>query len=412
MEGEILRLKPSVNFFVGFPLIGTALSLLGEIVYQVVINANVLERTHSAWAVAGLWVIVEIGSVVANPMVRTLVNRFSPKNRLVYLEFSRALLIATLPFLHSVVVMYVAILLISVCSALVRATTHRHTYSPMCMAPPTRLSWTCRMLWYATRIAGSMVAGVLLLREHLYTPFWFNAGFFLLSGLSLILIFPPYTLQVEDHPQHDTPLDKGTLLELLRQNGLLTVLLSLKSIMDGFALLVSSQMVFFSWESLHFNGFEYGLMFSFTGIGYLSGDLFNRTLLKRMSPLWMLGLGTVFSALGYLTYSVSQSVWWASVGLIVVGIFSSSSDGGFSKYVKNALPVASTSQIEMSIELSRRLLNVLLVLSGGMIVAWLGVRDLMVGASVMMVLTALVIAFLVLSPSNQTMLVGHSKYIK
>lgn len=93
---------------------GIGVSRIGDLVYLVAINILVLEITHSPVAVAGLWMMSRIAALIVGPWAGSLTDRLSPRGQLIGLDVARAALIAVMPLLHHMALIYLDLFVLGV----------------------------------------------------------------------------------------------------------------------------------------------------------------------------------------------------------------------------------------------------------------------------------------------------------
>ncbi|WDL98581.1 MFS transporter [Alicyclobacillus sp. ALC3] len=383
---------------------GVGISAIGDFIYLVAINVFVLNQTHSASAVAGLWVVSRIAALLVGPWAGSIADRFSRRNQLIGIEIARAVLVGLLPLLHHLLDIYIDVFLLGIGSTFFGSLFL--PYQTLLIPEPSRkrINSIVSMLTYSALLTGPAIAGALLLAGHAAIPLWLDAISFLISSMSFFLL-PDLGLPQESagrsHPWRTVFTDWRTAFQFLAENRLFTVLLSLTALMGIFALTADAQEVVFAQQALHLGKFGYGMMVTSAGVGYVSGALLLSVVANRVDSVWLLGVGTLFSAFGYLFYSLAHSFWSAVIGLIILGLFGSSANVGFTTYTQKVMPVSHMGRINSVIGPPRQLLNILFILLGGFVATKFGVRDLMVGMTILMCVATLFITLLVISPSNR-----------
>lgn len=125
-----------------------------------------------------------------------------------------------------------------------------------------------------------------------------------------------------------------------------------------------------------------------------------------LAPIVFLHQNPLLSAVGYLLYSLAHSFWAAVIGLIILGLFSSSASVGFTTYTQKVtqkvIQAFHMGRINSVVGPPQQLLNIVFILLGGFLATWLVVRILMVGMTALMSLAALIIVVLVFLPRNQS----------
>ena len=99
-------------------LSSVGISNLGAWVYFIALNLIVLERTNSAFAVSILYMLVPIAALLSSFWSGTVIDRVDKRNLMVLLDLSRAVLIAVLPWIDSLFVLYTLVFFINIGSSL------------------------------------------------------------------------------------------------------------------------------------------------------------------------------------------------------------------------------------------------------------------------------------------------------
>lgn len=81
-------------------LFGLGISTLGDFIYLVAINVLVLKLTGSAAAVAGLWIIGPIASMVTKFWSGSMIDRLNIRRIMIGTDLIRAVLVAIIPFFN------------------------------------------------------------------------------------------------------------------------------------------------------------------------------------------------------------------------------------------------------------------------------------------------------------------------
>lgn len=392
------------NIWTGIFVFGVGISAIGDFIYLVAINVLVLDQTHSATAVAGLWVVSRIAALIVGPWVGSITDRFSRRKQLIGVEFTRAVLIGVLPLLSHMASIYAILFLLGVGSTFFGSLFLPYQTLLVPEDSRKRVNSIVSTLRYSAFLTGPAISGVLLIHGNATIPMWLDSVSFLASAMSFILLpelGTPQASTERKHPWRTVLTDWQTAFQFLSENRLFTVLFSLNALIGIFALTADTEEVVFARQALHLGQLGYGMMVTSAGIGFVSGSVLLSVISKRLSTTWLLGIGTLLSTLGYLLYALAHSFWMAVVGLIILGLFGSSASVGFTTYTQNVMPVSHMGRINSVVGPPQQLFNILFILLGGFVATWLGVRSLMIGMTTLMSLAALVILCLVFLPSNQ-----------
>lgn len=82
------------------------------------------------------------------------------------------------------------------------------------------------------------------------------------------------------------------------------------------AMALDSQEVVFTRQVLFLTDIEYSMLVSITGAAYVSGSFLVSLFSKRLPIQYCIGLGTIFTAIGYVIFAFSNSFIVAAGGFI------------------------------------------------------------------------------------------------
>ncbi len=96
-------------------LSGTGISRLGDFMYLIALNVMVLHSTNSPAAVAGLWIVGPIATVVTKIWSGSIVDRLNKRSIMLITDIIRAALIGCIPLFDSIWAIYIFIFFDSHC---------------------------------------------------------------------------------------------------------------------------------------------------------------------------------------------------------------------------------------------------------------------------------------------------------
>lgn len=294
-------------------------SAVGTWMATIALTIDVKDRTGSAWWVSVLLVVTLLPSVVVGLAVGPLIDRLSRKRLLVNADVVRFAVFAALPFVHSAPAIVVLAGVAGVANSFFRPAVLAGLPN---LVPEEDLPRATSLLqtadWSATAL-GPVVAGAIVGVSGPNLVYWINSGTFLFSAAFLVGIWAPLL-------HSEQPITRGHWRELRdgisefrRSRPLLTALVAL-----GFAIvgtgLVNVAEVFLATRSLHAGAVGYGLLWTASGVGLVSGSLLVGGLLERRPPIdsypWMF----VPWAAGALGAALAPDIWVAAFAMIVAGI--------------------------------------------------------------------------------------------
>nr|WP_319418004.1 MFS transporter [Virgibacillus necropolis] len=98
-------------------LFGVGISTLGDFIYLVAINILVINMTGSPAAVAGLWIMGPIASILTKFWSGSIIDRVNKRRLMIGTDIIRAVLVVIIPFLSSIWYIYIVLFFLSVSKA-------------------------------------------------------------------------------------------------------------------------------------------------------------------------------------------------------------------------------------------------------------------------------------------------------
>ena len=177
-------------------LSGTGISRLGDFMYLIALNVMVLHSTNSPAAVAGLWIVGPIATVVTKIWSGSIVDRLNKRSIMLITDIIRAVLIGCVPLFDSIWAIYIFIFLTRIATSFFDPASF--SYKTMLIPTEERAQFNA---WVAFVQAGLLLsvqalAGILLTTHSASFVIYCNSLSFLLSTI-LIYFLPNITLQTK-----------------------------------------------------------------------------------------------------------------------------------------------------------------------------------------------------------------------
>jgi MFS family permease len=169
-------------------LTGISISTLGDFIYLVALNILVIKLTGSAAAVAGLWIMGPVASILTKFWSGSLVDRMNKRKLMINTDIIRAILVATIPFINSIWFIYVCLFFISVAKAFFEPTSMTYITNLIPQKERKQFNSFRSFLSSGAFLIGPAIAGVLLLITSAKIAIWINAFTFIISALMLYLL--------------------------------------------------------------------------------------------------------------------------------------------------------------------------------------------------------------------------------
>ncbi|WP_077619548.1 MFS transporter [Bacillus sinesaloumensis] len=384
-------------------LTGLGLSSLGEFIYLVAINLLVLKMTGSAAAVAALWVIGPVTSILVNGWSGSIIDRSNKKRIMIITDIVRAIAVAIIPLLPSIWMIYTVLIVISVAKSFFTPTST--TYITAFIPQEQRKTFNSirSLVSSGAFITGPAIAGMLFIIGSLEIAIYSNA---ILLGISAILI--AFLPNIDIRNQAKEKFQIKSLLEdwrvVIRYGKKATYVMTIYSsfiVFDIFTMAMDSQEVVFTQRVIGLTEVEYSLLMSVTGIGYAAGGILVIFITRFLSIRALIGTGLFMLATGYLIYSLSTSFAMAATGFIILGFFFAFSNTGFNTFYQNNVPVEIMGRVTSIVSMLQSAVSVIFLLVIGFIGDLLPLRYTIITLSAISVVLAVFVIILISQPTKK-----------
>ncbi|QQK79895.1 MFS transporter [Salicibibacter cibi] len=324
-------------------LVGIGVSNLGAWVYLISLNLVVLDMTGSPLAVSILYILIPVATICTNFWSGSFIDRLNKRNLMIFLDFMRAIFIFSLPYMDSLIFIYVFVFIINIASSI---------FEPTSMVYMTKLiPKTNRQRFNALRnfinssgfILGPSIAGFLFILGSPYLAIQLNALALCISAL-IILLLPNLELRRQSVMSEKVNVkvirnDWKQILRFGKSNLHITLVYILFSGMTVFMTALDSLEAAFATEVLSLSESAYGFLVSIAGIGIIAGSLINALFVKNLKLNILIGVGAIFTPVGYLIFAFSHDFIFASIGFFTLTFALSFANTGFLTFYQNNVPV-------------------------------------------------------------------------
>ncbi|WP_245917226.1 MFS transporter [Bacillus canaveralius] len=177
-----------------FPLINRNRNIyIRDFIYLIAINLLVFEMTHSAAAVAGLWIVGPVTSMLTNSWSGSIIDRANKKKIMIIADVARAVGVAIIPFVSNIWTIYVLLFLISVARAFFAPSSTTYIAKLIPVNKRKKFNSINSLVNSGAFIVGPSIAGALFLIGSVKIAILLNAVSFLISAF--IIMFLPDTDQ-------------------------------------------------------------------------------------------------------------------------------------------------------------------------------------------------------------------------
>nr|WP_244235330.1 MFS transporter [Paenibacillus lautus] len=386
-------------------IVGIGISNLGNWIYLVAINLLVLHMTGSPAAVAGLFIIRPLATLLTNSWAGSIIDRANKRRLMMTTDVIRGALIALIPFMSSVWGIYGIMFLINVAGSFFGPTSMTYVTKLIPAEERKRFNAWSSFTTSGAVLLGPAISGLLIAYTDIGVSIVINAVSFLICAL--VIYFLP---DVDGEEAAGSKREVMTMRMLLRDWAavidfgkaakyfMLVYVLFQSATLLGFAL--DSQEATFIKQVLLLGDEDYGLLVSVAGAGYLAGSMAASLSVKRLSLRMFIGAGMLLSSIGYMIFYAASGLMTAVIGFIVFGFFSSYANAGYTTFFQNQVPVELMGRFTSVTRLLEGMLQILFTLLLGFAAdAWSLQAVCLIGAGAA-VLSSVQLLAVIYSPSK------------
>lgn len=387
-------------------LCSIGVSSVGEWIYFIALNLVVLNLTESALAVSGLYIVRAISSLFTNFWSGSLIDRFNKKKLMIFLNMVQSILIVILPCFSSLLWMYVLVFLITVASSMYQPTSMTYITKLIPVEQRKRFNALRSLLDSGAFLTGPAIAGFLFTVGTPYMAIYLNA---IALFLSACITFKMPNIEALEKFMNRA--EKASLFRVLLQDWQMVIRFSLKNSYVMVVYLLFSAIIIlmtatdsleaaFATQILALSEGEYGILVSIAGVGVLFGSLTNSVIVEKIPTSWLIGMGSLVTALGYLIFTSSFSFLIAAIGCFVLSFATAFANTGFYTFYQNNIPSESMGRIGSIYGFFEALFIIIFTTIFGIFAEWITIRSVVISASFMMAFVAVILLWLNIKPSK------------
>ncbi|MDZ4619990.1 MFS transporter [Bacillus cereus] len=391
-----------------YPLLllsGVGIANLGAWIYLIALNVLVYNMGGSALAVATLYVIKPLATLFTNAWSGSMIDRLNKRKLMIHLDIYRALFIAILPLLPSLWIVYVFVFFISMASAIYEPTAMTYMTKLIPVEQRQRFNSLRSLIGSGAFLIGPAIAGVLLIASTPEFAIYMNAIAFLLSGFITLLL--PNLDKKEDSDTTSNTLsltvlkkDWNTVINFSRKHVYVVCVYFLFQSMFVLATATDSLELSFAKEVLLLTDSEYGFLVSIAGAGFILGAITNTILSKKLAPSFLIGIGSLFIAIGYLIYAFSNVFLIAAIGFFILSFSMAYANTGFYTFYQNNVPVHIMGRIGSIYGLVIALVTIFITILSGVATQFISIQLVVIVGSLIMSFITIVLCVFTLFPSQ------------
>ncbi|OSX98597.1 MFS transporter [Bacillus nitratireducens] len=388
-----------------YPLLllsGVGIANLGAWIYLIALNILVYNMGGSALAVATLYVIKPFATLFTNAWSGSLIDRLNKRKLMIHLDIYRVILIAMLPLLPSLWSVYLLVFFISMASAIYEPTAMTYMTKLIPVDKRQRFNSLRSLIGSGAFLIGPAVAGILLITGTPEFAIYMNAIAFLLSGL-ITLLLP----NLDKRYESNTSSDKLSLT-VLKKDGNIVLNFSKKStyivcvyfLFQGIMVLataIDALELSFAKEILLLTDSKYGFLVSIAGAGIILGAIINTILSKKLATAFLIGVGSLFIAIGYMVYAFSNGFLIAAIGFFILSFSMAFANTGYYTFYQNNVPVDLMGRIGSIYGLIIAIITIFVTILFGVATQFLSIQFVVtVGAFIMLLITIILCVYTLL----------------
>lgn len=391
-----------------YPLLllsGVGIANLGAWIYLIALNVLVYHMGGSALAVAALYVIKPLATLFTNAWSGSMIDRLNKRKLMIHLDIYRALFIAILPLLPSLWIVYVFVFFISMASAIYEPTAMTYMTKLIPVEQRQRFNSLRSLIGSGAFLIGPAIAGVLLIASTPEYAIYINAIAFLLSGFITLLL--PNLDKKEDSDTTSNTLsltvlkkDWNTVINFSRKHVYVVCVYFLFQSMFVLATATDSLELSFAKEVLLLTDSEYGFLISIAGAGFILGAITNTILSKKLAPSFLIGIGSLFIAIGYIIYAFSNVFLIAAIGFFILSFSMAYANTGFYTFYQNNVPVHIMGRIGSIYGLVIALVTIFITILSGVATQFISIQLVVIVGSLIMLFITIVLCVFTLFPSQ------------
>jgi len=312
------RLAPLNRRGFRYLFIATLGSSFGTLLAGIALAIDVKDRTDSGLWVGAVLLVEFLPTIVVGLLLGPLLDRLERRSLMVGADLVRALVFATLPFVHTPAAIVALAFVAGLATGFFRPAVFAGVPN---LVPEQELPQANALLqtvenasWAIAPILGGLIAAV----AGPSAAYWINAVSFLVSA-QLIARIPRRRLQSERALTrgHWRDLSDG-FLAVLRSRPLLAVLVAWGIAQLAFGAANVAE-IFLAKDTFQAGDFGYGLLYGAIGAGLVFGSFASTSVLDRLDMPRTYGLSLLAMSVGFAGAAASPNVWVAALSCLVLG---------------------------------------------------------------------------------------------
>lgn len=156
----------------------------------------------------------------------------------------------------------------------------------------------------------------------------------------------------------------------------------------------------FAKEVLLLTDSEYGFLVSIAGAGFILWAITNTILSKKLTPSLLIGIGSLFIAIGYIIYAFSNGFLIAAIGFFILSFSMAYANTGFNTFYQNNVPVHIMGRIGSIYGLFIAGITILITILFGVATQFISIQLVVIVGSLVMLFITIILCVFTLLPSH------------
>lgn len=329
-----------------YPLLllgGVGISNVGAWIYLIALNLIILNETGSPLAIALLYILGPIATIFSNIWAGSLIDRVNTRSLMISLDIFRAICIAIIPFVPSLICVYILAFIIKMGSSIFEPTSMVYMTKLIPETNRQRFNALRSFLNSCGSLIGPSIAGILFLVDSPYTAIIVNALALFCSAV-ILMILPNVDLSPEETTQEKFTWDMITsdfrkVLNFSKEQTYVANIYLLFSGIMIFMTAIDSIEASFTKEVLYISDANYGFLLSVFGAGIIISSIINSVFSKYLGVYALISFGTVITSIGYILFYSSNGFHTAMLGMFLIGFAVTFANTGYFTFFQNNIPV-------------------------------------------------------------------------
>ncbi|MWV42467.1 MFS transporter [Paenibacillus sp. HJL G12] len=351
-------------------IFGIGFSNLGSWIYFVAINLLIIQMTGSAAAVAGYFIVKPVAMLLTNIWSGSLIDRVNIRKLMIGVDIIRGLLIATIPWLPSIWMIYAVTFLVSVAGSFFGPASNVYITKLIPDNRRQRFNSIMSMTNSGAFLLGPAISGLIINLTNTSFSILFNAASFLVCAY-LISLLPDVD---EDHEKLSEPVRLRTLVDdrlvvfrFAKTSAFFTSIFILIQVTMLIGFSIDSQEATYIRMHLQLSEKDYGNLLSLTGVGSLAGSFIATLLAKRVSYRMFIGAGITMTTVCYLWFYLSSGILSATAAFMVLGFSMSFGSSGYATFFQRHVPAAIMGRFGSLSDMTQSIITIVLTLAVGVL---------------------------------------------